>query len=108
MIVDFSADWCGACKELEKYTFTDKDIISESQRFVLLRVDATEESESLTKLKNQYKVVGLPTMIFIDSKGQTQDSLMLTGFEEAPGFLKRMKTVQLEQPQIQRQLSSEK
>ncbi len=106
VIVDFSADWCGACKELEKYTFSDDKVIDESARFTLLRVDATEESEALTKLKNQYKVVGLPTMIFIDSNGQINQSVTLTGFEEAPEFLKRMKTVQAEMPQ--RTMSSEK
>ncbi len=109
VIVDFSADWCGACKELEKYTFNDEKIIDESQRFSLLRVDATEESEILTKLKNQFKVVGLPTMIFIDSNGKIIDSLTLTGFEEAPEFLKRMKSVQVDAPrEQQRSLSSQK
>ncbi len=108
VIIDFSADWCGACKELEKYTFSDDKIIEESQRFTLLRVDATEESETLSKLKNIYKVVGLPTLIFIDSKGQIQDTLTLTGFEEAPEFLKRMKSVQTEPANTQRKMSSEK
>ncbi len=111
VIVDFSADWCGACHELEKYTFNDEKIIDESQRFTLLRVDATEESEALTLLKNQYKVVGLPTMIFINAQGQIQDGITLTGFEEAPEFMKRMKTAQLEAaaPTVQlRMMSSEK
>jgi thiol:disulfide interchange protein DsbD len=94
VIIDFSAEWCGACKELEKYTFTNEKIIDESQKFTLLRVDATEESPSLTLLKNEYKIVGLPTMIFIDANGQINEAITLTGFEEAPEFLKRMKQVQ--------------
>lgn len=93
-IIDFSADWCGACKELEKYTFTNEKIIEESQKFALLRVDATEETPALTQLKNEYKIVGLPTMIFIDANGQVDESMTLTGFEEAPEFLKRMKQIQ--------------
>ncbi len=108
VIVDFSAEWCGACKELEKYTFSDEKIIDESARFTLLRVDATEESEALTKLKNQFKVVGLPTMVFISEDGHIQDDITLTGFEEAPDFLKRMKSAQNSVSSQNRAVSSEK
>lgn len=94
IIIDFSAEWCGACKELERYTFVNPEIIQNTNKFTLLRVDATEESEALNQLKKQYQVVGLPTMIFIDKKGQIHNDLTLTGFEEADGFLKRIQALE--------------
>jgi len=90
VIIDFFAEWCGACKELEHLTFPDPRIRSLSEKFVLLKVDATEESPELDKLKKQYTVMGLPTMIFYDIAGQVRSDLTLTGFENADAFLKRM------------------
>lgn len=90
VIIDFFAEWCGACKELEHLTFPDPRIRSLSEKFVLLKVDATEESPELDKLKKQYTVMGLPTMIFYDTTGQVRGDLTLTGFENADAFLKRM------------------
>jgi thiol:disulfide interchange protein DsbD len=90
VIIDFYADWCAACKELERYTFIDPRIRGLSDQFTLLKVDATEDSPALEKLKNTYQVLGLPTMIFYDTKGGLRSDLTLTGFEEADKFLARM------------------
>lgn len=90
VIMDFSADWCGACKELEKYTFSDPRVRALSDKFALLHIDATEESAELNALKKQYSIVGLPTMLFFDSSGHLRTELTLTGFEEADAFMKRM------------------
>jgi thiol:disulfide interchange protein DsbD len=92
VLIDFGADWCGACKELEKYTFTDSHVREASGKFALLRIDATEESPELNVLKKQFAVVGLPTMIFYDTTGVIRTDLTVTGFEEADVFIKRMKT----------------
>jgi thiol:disulfide interchange protein DsbD len=93
VIIDFSADWCAACKELEKFTYTDTSVRKTGEAFELLAVDATEESSTLNELKNNYKIVGLPTLIFIDRDGNVQEDLTLIGFEEPPAFVKRMQTL---------------
>lgn len=92
IMIDFFADWCVACKELEKFTFTDKAVQAESANFELLQVDATEDFAGLDALKKKFNVVGLPTMIFYNSQGARVESATLTGFEEAPQFLQRMQS----------------
>jgi thiol:disulfide interchange protein DsbD len=90
VLIDFFAEWCGACKELEHETFTDARVRDLSEKFALLQIDATDEFPGLDKLKNTYGVVGLPTMVFYDAKGQVHRELTVTGFEDADSFLKKM------------------
>jgi thioredoxin:protein disulfide reductase len=71
LIVDFGAEWCGACKELTTHTFADDQVRSEAGRFVAVRVDATDEDDpQVNAVKDKYKVVGLPTVVVMDSEGQ--------------------------------------
>ncbi|HVK61595.1 MAG TPA: cytochrome c biogenesis protein CcdA, partial [Bdellovibrionales bacterium] len=93
VIIDFYADWCAACVELEKDTFPDPRIQAQAGDFVWLKVDATEESAELDRVRKIYEVVGLPTMIFYDKNGQIRKDLTLTGFEKADLFLKRMEAI---------------
>ena len=71
VLIDFGAEWCAACKKLEHQTFPDANVRSEAQRFVALRVDATDdEDKTVIELKDKYKVVGLPTVIMLDKTGK--------------------------------------
>lgn len=71
VLIDFGAEWCTACKELEHETFPDKDVRLEAQRYVALRVDATDDEDvKVNQLKDKYKVVGLPTVILLDKSGK--------------------------------------
>jgi len=71
MLIDFGAEWCTACKELEHETFPDSNVRTEAQKFVALRVDATDdEDKEVIRLKDKYKVVGLPTVIMLDKGGK--------------------------------------
>jgi thiol:disulfide interchange protein DsbD len=73
VIVDFGAEWCGACKELTTQTFADDGVRSEAGRFVAVRVDATDEDDpQVNAIKGKYKVVGLPTVVVLDSRGKEQ------------------------------------
>lgn len=90
VIVDFGADWCAACKELEQYTFTNQRFQLLSTRFVLLKFDATNESPELEALRVKYEIVGLPTLLFFSDKGELRKDLTLTAFEEADPFIERM------------------
>lgn len=70
MLVDFTADWCGACKKLTKETFSDPRVAKKMSGFVLVRVDATnDEDPQVDAVKGKYKVVGLPTVVVYDSAG---------------------------------------
>lgn len=102
VLIDFYADWCGACKELEHDTFTDPRVRELSEKFALLQIDATDDFPGLDKLKKTYEVRGLPTMIFYDRTGQIRRDLTVTGFEDAAAFTKKMNGALTSQASIAR------
>ncbi len=90
VLIDFFAEWCAACKELEHTTFPDSRVQAFGDNYVFLKIDATEDSPELQRLKKKYSVVGLPTLIIYDVSGKRRDDLTLTGFEEPEPFAARL------------------
>jgi thioredoxin:protein disulfide reductase len=93
-VIDFYADWCLSCKELKKITFSDSQVILKGQEFNLVLLDATQSSDLVEKLKKEHNILGLPTLLFYNSKGEKISSLTLTGFENAENFLLRLQKAQ--------------
>ena len=92
VILDFYADWCIPCKELDKFTFTDKNIIQLSKDFTLIKIDLTSGSKGkIEELRDKYKVKGVPTIVFINDVGKELKSLRTLGYEEPETFVKKMK-----------------
>jgi len=70
IIIDFSADWCIPCKELDATTFSDPKVIALSRRFSTLRADMTKSlSQQVEQLRQKYKILGVPTILILNSKG---------------------------------------
>jgi thiol:disulfide interchange protein DsbD len=90
VIIDFRAEWCLACKELEINTFSDAKVLDLGKRFIWLEFDATKPSPELEELKKAYNIQGLPHVVFIDQKGRWKKDLTLNGFESSELFLIRM------------------
>jgi thiol:disulfide interchange protein DsbD len=93
VLIDFTADWCLACKELERFTFQDARVIQEAQRFVPIRVDATRIEGEVENILRRHRVLGLPAVVFVDSEGRTLDEPRINEFLEADVFLRRMAQV---------------
>ncbi|MBX9768499.1 MAG: thioredoxin family protein, partial [Bdellovibrionales bacterium] len=91
IMIDFRADWCAACKELEAFTFSDTTVQAEASQFIILQVDATSETEENTRIRQKFKIMGLPTILFYSPTGNPREDLTLTGFESASQFLERLK-----------------
>lgn len=94
VVIDFYADWCLPCKELDAKTFSDPKVIAELDRFVRVKADLTVTSDEKTMaLTKQYGIAGVPTIVFIDANGAEVKDARLTGFEPADAFLQRTKAV---------------
>lgn len=90
VILDFKADWCLACKELEMYTFSDQRVLEKGKDILWLSFDATKDSAELAELRAKYNIPGLPAVLFFDASGKWREDLSLFGFEDAQAFLARM------------------
>ena len=90
MIVDFTADWCAACKELEHFTYTDPAVVECSAEFVPVMVDGTDKTPEFERLRKLYEVRGLPAVYFVCPEGEVVSDLTLKGFEPADLFLTKM------------------
>lgn len=92
MLVDFTATWCGACKELDKSTFADREVSKEAGRFLAVKVDATDDEDPVVvQTMADLKVVGLPTVLLFDSTGR--EVRRFTDFVDAKSFLAALQSV---------------
>src|SRR2546422_2591060 len=92
ILIDFSAEWCLSCKELERFTFSDPQVRAEAARYDLLKADLTQyESPAVREIRDRFDIIGLPTIVFVDSSGNERRDLRVYGFEDAGAFLARMR-----------------
>lgn len=92
-IIDFYADWCIPCKELDALTFSDESVIEESKNFITLKADMTKSlAPEVSALREKYKIVGVPTVLILNSKGEEVNRI--TGFVNAEEFLRIISSVE--------------
>lgn len=86
VMLDLYADWCVACKEFEKYTFSDPLVQQALSNTVLLQADVTANNAQDVTLLKHLQVLGLPTILFFDAQGKEQPNARVTGFMDAATF----------------------
>ena len=87
ILLDFSADWCTSCKELEDITFADTAVINKMSEFVLVRADVTANTDQEKALSKKYGVFGPPVLLFLDENTEIEKSKTIVGFISPDEFL---------------------
>ena len=93
VLIDFSAKWCAACKELEEETFSDEKVKELMSNFKLIRVDVTKNSDEDKKLQKTFGIVGPPAIIFYSKDKKELKSYQVVGFKPANEFIKILNEV---------------
>ena len=91
-IIDFYADWCIPCKELDAKTFTDPKVITAAKDFRTYKADMTKSlSPDVESLRNKFDIIGVPTVLILNSRGQ--EVKRITGFVDADQFYKLLESI---------------
>ena len=95
VMLDFYADWCVSCKEMERFTFNQPEIANRLAQAVLLKADVTANSVQDKDLLRRFKLFGPPGSIFFDARGQEIPQARVVGFQSAPTFAKTLTLAKL-------------
>lgn len=94
VMLDFYADWCTACKELDEITFKDPSVIQSLKNYVLVRADVTADSDSEKALSKRFGLFGPPAMIFFDESGKSIKGADLIGYKDPQSFIAHIQTLE--------------
>ncbi len=90
VMLDFYADWCVSCKEMEAFTFSDPKVRAQLDRMLLLQADVTAHNEQDRALLKRFSLFGPPGIIFFDAEGREIKGLRVVGYQNAERFLKTL------------------
>jgi thiol:disulfide interchange protein DsbD len=93
VMLDFYADWCVSCKEMERFTFANPQVAARMNQIVLLKADVTANTDADTALLKRFSLFGPPGIIFFDAAGREQVDLRVVGFQPAEKFLPTLERV---------------
>jgi thiol:disulfide interchange protein DsbD len=93
VMLDFYADWCVSCKEMERYTFSDAGVRARLDAMLLLQADVTDASEAHRELLKRFSLFGPPGIVFFDAQGREITSLRVIGYQPPERFLKTLDAV---------------
>jgi thiol:disulfide interchange protein DsbD len=90
VMLDFYADWCVSCKEMEAFTFSDPKVRAQLDGMLLLQADVTAHNEADRALLKRFSLFGPPGIIFFDAQGREIKGLRVIGYQNADRFLKTL------------------
>jgi thiol:disulfide interchange protein DsbD len=93
VMLDFYADWCISCKEMERFTFSDVKVRFQLKNTLLLQADVTANSEADKALLKRYSLFGPPGILFFDAQGKELADFRVTGYQDAAQFLKTLQSL---------------
>ena len=94
-MVDLYADWCVACKELDKYTFSEKKVAYLLKNLNLIKLDITKTNDDNSKFLKDYKLFGPPAILFFNNKGEEIRQARIVGFINAEDFIEVYKSINI-------------
>lgn len=97
VMLDFYADWCVSCKEMERFTFADEKVRARLGELTLLQVDVTANDADDKALLKRFKLFGPPGIIFFDRSGREIEGLRVIGYQPADRFLKTLELLDARQ-----------
>ncbi len=95
VMLDFYADWCVSCKEMERFTFSDPAVAAAMSRALLLKADVTANNDDDRTLLKRFRLFGPPGTIFFDAQGRELDGVRVVGFQNAQQFGATLRAVGL-------------
>lgn len=95
VLLDFYADWCVSCKEMERFTFTDARVRERLGRMLLLQADVTRNGEADRALLKRFQLFGPPGIVFFDAQGREHPSVRVIGYQSPERFLQSLQSAGL-------------
>ena len=103
LVLDASADWCVPCREMDRTTFSDPEVIAVSRKAVMIRLDLTRRNPAQDDLLRRYSIKGVPTILFFNSDGVEVRELRAESYLDKEEFLARFRKLLPNAGQHQRQ-----